>query len=166
MATWQVRPEQVANSTLASLCPGSVSPLANSTQNGPVIECPTRVSGELPRNSRATFPKADFHRKKDEGWDLWVTSAALLWVGGFGGELGQCYSLAGTEQRPPPRGLVRRASLPFCGGRGAPASHLVLTGSPWSLSFSWRESIWCRAGLAPVILWGRKEAIESQPWKL
>ena len=122
MATWQVRPEQVANSTLASLCPGSVSPLANSTQNGLVIECPTRVSGELPRNSRATLPKADFHRKKDEGWDLWVTSATLLWVGGFGGELGQCYSLAGTEQGPPPTkrtGSESLITLPW--GQGRPS---------------------------------------------
>lgn len=104
LATRQVRPEQVP-STLASLCPGSISPpLANSTQDGlVVIECPARVSGELPRNSRAISPKAEFHRKRDEGWDLWVTSATLLWVGGFGGELGQCYSLAGTEQGPPPR---------------------------------------------------------------
>ena len=132
-----------------------------------MIECPACVSEELPRNSRAISPKAEFHRKRDEGWDLWVTSATLLWVGGFGGELGQCYSLAGTEQGPPPRweDWFRKPCSPL-GSRGTLASRLVLTGGPWSLSFSWRESSWCRAGLALVLLWGRKEAIEGQPWKL
>lgn len=59
-----------------------------------------------------------------------------------------------TGTPTPLGGLVRRASFPLGGSRGAPASRLVLTGGPWSLSFSWRESSWCRAGLALVLLWG------------
>lgn len=59
-ATQQVRPQQVASSTLAlaSLCPGSISPpLAISAQNGLVSECPSCVSGELPTNLREISPK-------------------------------------------------------------------------------------------------------------
>lgn len=38
------------------------------------------TSYEFERN----FSKAEFHRKRGEGWDMYVTSAALLWVGIFG----------------------------------------------------------------------------------
>lgn len=49
-----------------------------------------------------------------------VTSAILPWVGGFGGELGQCYSLAGTEQGPPPEDWFGELVPPLW-GQGCPS---------------------------------------------
>lgn len=114
------------------------------------------------------FSKAQFHRKGIKCCYMWVTSTTLLW--GFSGEFEQALLPWPGPKRDSLCWVLEarfgRGPVPLLVGRGPSASRLVLTGRPWSLSFSWRASNWCRAGLALVLLWDRKEAIEGQPWEL
>lgn len=84
-----------------------------------------------------------------------VTSATLPWVGGFGGELGQCYSLAGTEQGPPQRTGLESLVPPWW-GQGRPSLLPGSDGQPLEPQFFLEGVQLVQSWLGPGALVGEK----------
>lgn len=88
-------------------------------QNRPMAqEWPSSVSGKLTGNLREFSPKPSSLEKGMKCWDMWVTSATLLW--GFSGEFEQALLAWPGQKREGCAGLGEegfgRGPVPCVGG--------------------------------------------------